>query len=165
MAPHSEDEDQKPDRAGKQWLRLSQLEEGPLRHPPFEDEGVRRLLRRIQEILAEVEPRTVAEWEDGFRRDCHPEREIATWLHIAAVYHYFMKSRPGLPDSSLEEKRAVFQVCLACSLNGPLELQATRDLPTPSEQGAHVIARYYFDTLPLVSDEDRATLQRYFHSG
>ena len=167
MTPHSEDEDKKPAASGcgpQKWIKISQLEGGPLRHAPFEDEGVRRLLRQIQETLAEVEPRTVEQWEDGFRRDHHPDREIATWLHIAAVYHRFTKSGPGLPTLSLEDKREVFTVCLACSVNGPLELQTRADISTPSQRAGHTVARYYFDNLPLVSNEDLATLQRYFGS-
>lgn len=157
MSPNAHDE-----KEGQRWVKLSQMEEGPLLHPPFEDKGVRRLLRRIRGTLAEVEPLTVEQWEDGFRRDHHPDREIVTWLHIAAVYRHFTERRTR-SRPSLKHKQEVFQICLWCSLNGPQELQATADLSTPSWRAAEAIIRYYFDKLPLVSEEDRATLQRYFH--
>jgi hypothetical protein len=58
------------------WISPEQFHPGEIRHPPF-DEDVRAYIRQIQEALTEQRPISFEEWEDGFRRDNHPEREIA----------------------------------------------------------------------------------------
>ena len=63
---------------GLVWINSAQLklDEGEYRHPPFSEE-VRDILRQLKASLDEVIPRTVEQWEDGFRKDIHAEREIA----------------------------------------------------------------------------------------
>lgn len=150
------------DKAGTRFIKFARLEEGPHRHPPFDDEEVRRLIRGIQKTLAEVEPATLEQWEDDFRRDNRPEREIATWLHIAAVYSYFTKPRGRARTLSPKEKADVFKICLTCSINGALELQAASDKFSRAQRRAEAITKLYFEKR-LVSDDDLAVLQRYFN--
>jgi hypothetical protein len=52
------------------------LRQGEIRHPPF-DEELRAYIRDIQAAFAEHRDLSFEEWEDGFRRDAHREREIA----------------------------------------------------------------------------------------
>jgi hypothetical protein len=48
-----------------------------------------RHVRQIQAAFAEHRQLTFEEWEEGFRRDANPEREIAIWSHAADVYITF----------------------------------------------------------------------------
>jgi len=90
------------------WLLPEQLQLGEIRHPPF-DEGVRAYIRGIQAAFAEHRDLSFEEWEDGFRRDGHPEREIAGWWYAADVYRLFTADEP-----SAERRRDVYRLLIAC---------------------------------------------------
>jgi hypothetical protein len=61
---------------GVVWVSTDQVQQGPLRHPPFEGD-VRDYIRQIQEAFAEHRALSFEEWEEGFRRDGNQLREIA----------------------------------------------------------------------------------------
>jgi hypothetical protein len=63
---------------GDVFVEGGTLETSPHRHPPF-DGKTRDFLRHLQGAMAEVHPRTVEQWEDGFRRDAHPDRKMQFW--------------------------------------------------------------------------------------
>ena len=92
------------------WVDPAKLKQGGLRHPPFEPE-VREVFTQLKLALDEVYPRTIDEWEDGFRRDSDPEREIAIWMHIANVYQAVTSKRPF----SLTARHDILKVLLACT--------------------------------------------------
>src|SRR5687768_10453326 len=48
------------------------------RHPPMPE--MRENFAKIKASLDEVFPMSLEQWENGFRRDTNPEREIAFWL-------------------------------------------------------------------------------------
>lgn len=98
------------------WVDPARLGQGEYHHPPFSPE-VRDLFAQLKLALDEVYPRTIDEWEDGFRQDRNPEQEIAIWLHIAEVYKACTFERP----LSLEAKQDYLRVLLACS-TGPRDL-------------------------------------------
>ena len=100
---------------GDVWIDSAGLHPGEYRHPPFSP-PVREQLRLIHEALDEVYPQSVEEWEDGFRRDAHADREIALWLRIAAAYRRAVTERAYEPA----QKRDVFAVILSCA-NNPRE--------------------------------------------
>jgi hypothetical protein len=95
------------------WVDAAQGLPGQLKHPHF-GEDVRALLADLQDTFRDVYPRTLEEWEDGFRRDDHPEWEIAVWLHMARAYRHFLGECPQPP----EERREIFDVILAAVNNG-----------------------------------------------
>jgi hypothetical protein len=92
------------------WVDPERLRQGQYQHPPFGPE-VRAVFAQLNAAFDEVYPRTIDEWEDGFRRDRNPEREIAIWLHIAEVYETLTCERP----LSLEAKQDYLKILLACS--------------------------------------------------
>ena len=99
------------------WVDPGRINQGSqYQHPPFTPE-VRDLFAQLKLALDEVYPRTIDEWEDGFRRDRNPEKEIVIWLHIAKVYKACTFGRP----LSLEAKQDYLKVLLACS-SGPRDL-------------------------------------------
>lgn len=95
------------------WALPDQLRPGELKHPAF-DESVRDYIRHIQAAFAEQRPLSFEEWEDGFRRDITPEREIALWCHAADVYTAFAASEPGP-----ERRRDVYRCIVTCMTTGP----------------------------------------------
>lgn len=76
------------------WASPEQLREGEVKHPEF-DEGIRDYIRQIQAAFAEQRPPTFEEWEDGFRRDANPTREIAIWSHAADIFTAFASHEPS----------------------------------------------------------------------
>ena len=86
------------------------LHQSTFRHPPF-DQPTRGRIRKLMGILKEVQPLTFAEWENGFRRDQNPQKEIDLCLHIAGVYEE-VADRHAL---SLEQKKELHRTLSRCS--------------------------------------------------
>jgi hypothetical protein len=88
---------------GLVWINSATVKlSGKFKHPPLEP-GLRDIIEReIQKPLAEVWPRTLAQWEDGFRRDTNPEQEIGVWCRIAERFAEFSKSE-GLNQAQRQE--------------------------------------------------------------
>ena len=102
------------DEARSVWVDRRRIElASKVRHPPF-SRGRREAIRQIRDAVHEVCPKTRAQWEDGFRRDMHPDREIRVWQHIALCYRQFTVG--GLMD--LQTKRAVFDVIVRATIDG-----------------------------------------------
>jgi hypothetical protein len=93
---------------GLVWASPDKFKDGGIQHPPF-GEGVLTYIRQIQEAFAEHRHLSLEEWEDGFRRDAKPEREIAMWSYAADVYTAFAGSEP-----SPERRKDVYRCIVAC---------------------------------------------------
>jgi hypothetical protein len=98
---------------GLVWVSPDQLKPGDVKHPPFGEE-ILAYLRQIQAAFAEQRPLSLEEWEDEFRRDANPEREIAIWSHAADVYTAFAGDEP-----SPERRRDIYRVIVACMTTTP----------------------------------------------
>src|SRR5262245_15758994 len=77
---------------GEVFIEAAQMGETPYRQPPF-SEGIRKRLEEIRNTFMEVRPLSLEEWEDGFRRDTKPAKEIGLWMWMGAAYKYFTKGR------------------------------------------------------------------------
>jgi hypothetical protein len=77
--------------------------------------AVRGRLQRIAATFAEAQPKSVEEWERGFRCDMHPWREIAIWERMVDAYRHFASHLPGDDDMSKQKRRDVFAVVLQWS--------------------------------------------------
>ena|SRR5947209_9232791 len=97
-----------------QQVSLGQLKQGPHQFPPFPP-VVRDQIRWIQETFQEVCPDSVDEWEDGFRRDAHPIREIEIWKAMAVVYRRFADQG----ERSRGHNEDVWRVLLVACTVGP----------------------------------------------
>jgi hypothetical protein len=93
---------------GLVWALPHQFKDGGVRHAPF-DERVRAYIHQIHETFGEHRHLSFDEWEDGFRRDAKPEREIALWSHAADVYTVFACDEP-----SPERRKDVYRCVVAC---------------------------------------------------
>jgi hypothetical protein len=91
------------------YVDAAQLKQGHFQHPPFEGE-VRAAIQSLVNELADVFARSYEEWEDGFRRDQTPEREIAGWVHLAAILRVMTERFAFSPA----EKKECFRVLVAC---------------------------------------------------
>jgi hypothetical protein len=120
------------------WALPDQLRQSEVRHPEF-GEDVRDYIRRIQAAFAEQRPLSFEEWEEGFRRDADPEREIAIWLHAADVYTALTADEP-----SADRRRDVYRCLVACMTTGPDAVWHVLRPELLSRQEAEQVVRRFF---------------------
>jgi hypothetical protein len=118
----------------------------PYRHGPFGPE-VRARLQELHDTLCEVHPLTLDEWEDGFRRDTTPEREIALWLHFAQAYRRVTTQR--LRKLQLAHKQVIFHVLLAGMAGRERAAERARELGLPDAIVDIVLAEAFPDPMPV----------------
>jgi hypothetical protein len=124
--------------SGVVWVEAAQLEEGEYRHPPLA-EPLRAQIGRIWQVLWEVYPQSLDEWEDGFRRDVDPAMEISIWLHIARAY----EAVTGERALTMAQKRDVFNVLVACTMTPREHLFSTVSLAAIGREEAESAIRVF----------------------
>jgi hypothetical protein len=112
----------------------------PHRHAPLSPD-VRSRLEEIRAALSEVHSLPLDAWEDGFRRDAHPEREIALWLHTARAYERLTTQRLG--NLKPAHKHILFKVLLAAMSGRQRATDAARDLGLPATLRDIVFEEFY----------------------
>jgi hypothetical protein len=118
----------------------AQLQMGTHQHPPFEGEMKEAILSLVTD-LAEVRPLSFEEWEDGFRRDRTPDREIAGWLHLAAILKT-MGDRFALDPSKRKE---CYRVLVACYTGERATVRERSDPQLLSEEQFNLAVKYFFE--------------------
>jgi hypothetical protein len=136
---------------GLVWVPAAVMKAGPIRHPAMP--GLRPLFRRLSETFAEVHPVTPEQWEDGFRRDRYPTKELKLWVRIADAYRHFAGRVP-----SADGRRDLFRLLLACANNGRDHALTTVNLTALSRRRAGEVIDYV--CRPLSDDEGVAMLNR-----
>lgn len=111
---------------------------GNIKHAAF-GERIRSDIRVIQAAFAEHDPLSMDEWEDGFRRDATPEREIALWLRAAEIYRAFTAD-----EVSAERRRDIYRCLIACMVSTPETIWSVFGPETLTNQEAHVVIDMYF---------------------
>jgi hypothetical protein len=125
---------------GKVWAAPpANVQPGPYRIKPF-DEETRDFLREIKAALDEVRPLSLEEWEDGFRRDMHAEHEVALWCHMSRMYTDLTRNSVF----SLEQKREILQLLVACSLSTPDLILTVFDLQRLSRAQAQPVLEAFY---------------------
>jgi hypothetical protein len=95
-------------------IELQNLEVSDYRHPSF-GEAYRPFFERMSRLFAEECPGSPEEWEDDFRRDLHPDREIMFWTMLADFFEHFTQGKGW----ELGRRKELFGVLLACLGSGP----------------------------------------------
>jgi hypothetical protein len=107
---------------------------------PFQGE-LRSAIESLVRDLADVHPMTYLEWEEGFRTEPRPEREIARWLHLAEILNAMSLAHAFDPP----RRRECLNLLLAC-LNGPRDTSRDRcRLRLLSEEQIDEAIRYWYD--------------------
>jgi hypothetical protein len=103
-------------------------------------------LERMRQALADAHPISQEDWEDGFRKDANPEREIALWEHVTKFYTYFANKR--VP--TIAGRRELLTYLLACTGGYDSGRAAQSRLKQISAELAETIQGcYIFDTFSL----------------
>jgi hypothetical protein len=93
-------------------LQPSDLHKGPIRHSVLSDSFVDRI-KAFKAILSDVDPTSIETAIDNFKRDTHPEEEIAIWELIANTYQLFLSHNP---ISDPEIRKETFAVLVGASM-------------------------------------------------
>jgi hypothetical protein len=133
------------------WALPQQLQQGEVKHPEF-NEGVRNYIRQIQAAFAEHRPLSFAEWEEGFRRDANPEREIAIWSHAADIYTAFAAN-----ELSADRRRDLYRCIVTCMTTGPDAVwHVLRPVVLSREEAEQVVNRFFGKRTEQGAGSDRA---------
>jgi hypothetical protein len=102
------------------WVDPRKLGQGSIRHAHLAPGLVERI-RAFAPILADVFPRSLDAYIDGFLRDGNPEREVEIFEHIAAAY-------VRLPhDWPLEKRREAFGLMILLTMTDARDALANMD--------------------------------------
>lgn len=110
------------------WIKAQDVKRSrkPI-HPPFDAERRDLIRTQIQQPLWEVFRQSLHQWEEGFRVDAHPDKEIDLWRRIAKRYTQFIEGK----GFNLPQKHDVYQAMLHCTMAtsaetvlGTIELKA-----------------------------------------
>jgi hypothetical protein len=114
------------------------LKPGPIQHEELSAEQLRRI-EHLHELLAEVDPSSLETWTDNFKRDMHPDKEIAVWERIAKAYTNYTSQR----KLSLDAKKDVLQTLLVASMSSDDEGIKSLKLKVISQDEARLILKTF----------------------
>lgn len=120
-----------------EYIDPSKLRQGPIRHetlPP-------KLLDQIKvvfDLIGRYTGMTLEEFEIGFMRDMHPEREVAIWCSIAAAWLAYHKKYLNGERLSDDEERSLVAATIAISSG----VDDVAKLNVPEEVGRRLIQCY-----------------------
>lgn len=127
------------------YVEADKIKKKPgLRHPAFEEED-RRIIRGIMATFHDVHPRSFQQWEDGFRYDMNPKKEIGLWLLMGHCFLHFTRGR----SLNFEKRKNIFDVILATVNNGPDAVSSTVVAHTLSRKRLHEIVDYVVSEHPM----------------
>lgn len=104
---------------------ISDLAPGPIRHASLPPNMLVRL-RLIRESLLEVFPVSWTQTIDNFRRDMHPDRELAIWEFAAGIY---LAVRNEFELDLHERQRVYSEIFSSVLLRDELEVRPQPDTP------------------------------------
>ena len=103
-----------PDEPMQQRINLSDVEEGPVRGEKLPDDLLRTIRSLYDDVGRYVKP-TLEQWELGFKRDAHPEREVRVWCAIALAWHDYHKNHINNTRLSDEDEEKLVGALAAIS--------------------------------------------------
>jgi hypothetical protein len=122
------------------YAKAAQLKQGPFQQPPFEG-AERAAILSLVTSLADVYARTYEQWEDGFRRDLTPAREIAGWIHLAAILKVVSDQYSFSPD----EKKECFRILVACFTGARETVRDRSDSKLLSQEQFNLTVKYFYE--------------------
>jgi hypothetical protein len=120
------------------WIDPKRLTPSPVRRAALTAEQSRRV-KRLYQTFREVDPTPVEKWDEDFRRDLDPEREIRIYEGMADAYGAYCSHR----KPPLAAKKEAYQVVLMRS-GAPDEAVLSRFQPKVlSQADVREILRLY----------------------
>jgi hypothetical protein len=114
------------------------LAPGPIRHETLTPDQMKRLTV-LQKTFGDVDPTPLEKWVDDFKRDLHPDREIAIYESMAQAYTEYCGRHPVTPEARIE----VYRLVLARSGAPDDEVLRAVPLKVLSREQAEEVLRGY----------------------
>jgi hypothetical protein len=122
---------------------------GPIVHDTLSAKQIEQITK-IQKVFFEVLPVSLDQTITDFKRDHHPDKEIAIWLAMATAYEKFVSKRSGM---NLDKKKEVFKLILRRSMQNEMEARPQPDLKLLTDQEiAEIFSYYNLDGQPIIVD-------------
>ncbi|HEY4416828.1 MAG TPA: hypothetical protein VGO57_14145 [Verrucomicrobiae bacterium] len=96
-------------------------------------------IERLQKIFGDVDPSSLNQWVDDFKRDANPESEIHIWETMAYAYQTFTATN----NLAFEGKKEVYQIVLLRSGAPEDEVLKHSKLKVLTEAQAKIIMGLY----------------------
>jgi hypothetical protein len=122
------------------YADASELKLGSVQHSTLPEE-LRADIERLAAELADVYPQSAAAWGDGFRRDRDPERELAGWLHLAAI----LKVMATRHEYDLHRRKECFRVLVACFTGARATVKERSDPKLLPSSEVEQTIKYFFE--------------------
>lgn len=100
----------------------------------------------IQRTLAEVDPKTLAQWEDGFRRDQHPDQEIGLYMDICRAFESLVVEHAYTKG----EKRRIYGFLISLTTGADPSASERGDLRQLAQHVADTYAKQGGRIYPMV---------------
>lgn|GEM_PF-2750948 len=107
----------------------NQIQQGPIRHESLPPELL-ELIRSVYTLIGPYLNTTLEQFEIGFMRDMHPEREVAIWCSIAGAWAaYHEKYLEGFEQDEETEKKLIGALLLiSAGVEDPGALEVPDDV-------------------------------------
>lgn len=93
---------------GLVWAAPEAIKNPSIRHASLPD-SLRETIRRIQATFAEFDHNSFEKWDEDFRHDMHPEREVEVWADAADVYLAFAED-----EKVAERRKDIYELVVQC---------------------------------------------------
>ena len=132
-------------------LSPAEISLSPIRRDSLSSEQLVRI-KEIQIAFAEVNPSTLEETIDNFKRDQNPDHEIAIWTSMSNTYKDFVEAKAG--KLSIEEKKEVYALILLRSMMSEDEAKKKAGLKLLSDADVkHIFSLYNHAPSPPITVE------------
>lgn len=140
----------KADQSATKEVSDGELIAGPVRHDSLSTYQMEKI-KKIHSTFAEVDPLSLEETIEDFKRDKHPDNEIAVWLAMASTYEKFFSKNPS---TDLAKKLEVYKVILTRSMENEAETKAKTEVKILTDKEVDEILSYYnLEAKPIVVEQ------------
>ncbi|HEY8915610.1 MAG TPA: hypothetical protein VIM87_04200 [Chitinophaga sp.] len=134
------------DHSNVQTVNPGDLTLSPVAHDTLSADQIEKI-KRIQAAFAEVNPGSLEETITNFKRDRHPDGEIAIWLAMANAYEQFISKHAGAP---LDKKKEVYKLILLRSMESETDAKANAKLKLlTNKEVAEIFSYYSLEAKPI----------------
>ena len=117
----------------------SNLTPSPVVHDTLNSAQLEKI-KKIQQVFSVIDPGTLEETIDDFKRDQNPDHEIAIWLAMANAYQKFTQKHKAL---DVNKKTEAYRLILMRSMENEANAKAEIGLKYLSDKEVLEIFSYY----------------------
>ncbi|OQP54326.1 hypothetical protein A4H97_22855 [Niastella yeongjuensis] len=130
---------EEPENETIKTINPKELTPSPVIHDSLSAEQLEKV-KKIQRIFEEVNPSTLEETADDFKRDENPDNEIAIWLAMANAYEQFTSKHKSL---DINKKTEAYRLILMRSMENEANAKAEIGLKFLTDKEVAEIFSYY----------------------